>query len=89
MIKAQPVSIRDGDQKKIEKDFQSGKVSQETSSDKAMIDPAKDLHLPNTAKGAFDHRLHLASMMPFSFAALLSTILISRQGKVEKGVIWR
>jgi len=41
MIKAQSVSVRNSDQKKIKKDFQGGEVSQKSSRDKTMIDPAE------------------------------------------------
>ena len=41
MIEAQSVSVRNGDQKKIEKDFQGRKISQKPSRDEAMIDPAE------------------------------------------------
>jgi hypothetical protein len=45
MIKTQTVSIRDGDQKEIEKDFDHGEVKEKTFCDKAVIDPTE---------GAFD-----------------------------------
>jgi hypothetical protein len=41
MIKAQSISVRNGDQKKVEKDFQGGEISQKSSRDKTMIDPAE------------------------------------------------
>jgi hypothetical protein len=63
VIKAQAISIRNSDQKKIEKDFQGGKISQETLCDKAMIDPAeRAFNLSDTvwAKKFFDiHEPHL------------------------------
>jgi hypothetical protein len=41
LIKALSVSIGNRDQKKIEKDFQGGKIAQETSGNEAMINPAE------------------------------------------------
>jgi len=41
VIKAQSVSIRNGNQKKIEKDFQGTKVSQEPPCNEAMINPTE------------------------------------------------
>jgi hypothetical protein len=96
MIKTQSVSIRNSNQKKIEKDFQSGKISQETRSNKAVIDPAEgafDLSNSVGEKDSFDsHRLHiLASMVPFSFGQpfLSNEFWISRQGKVKKETLFQ
>jgi hypothetical protein len=41
MIKAQSISVRNSDQKKIKKDFQGGEISQKSSRDKTMIDPTE------------------------------------------------
>jgi len=57
VIEAQSVSIRNGDQKKIEKDFQGRKVPQKSSCDKPMIDPAEgafNLSYPSGKQNSFD-----------------------------------
>jgi hypothetical protein len=91
IIEAQSVSIRNGDQKKIEKDFQGREVPQKPSRDEPMVDPAEgtfDLSNSVGAKESFgNHRFHiLASMMSFSFGQsfLSNEFWISRQEKVEK-----
>jgi len=91
LIKAQPVSIGNRDQKKIEKDFQGGKVSQEPPCNEAMIGPAEralDLSDSLGAEKFFDrHGGHpLFRMIPFSFgqSALSIWACISKQGKLLK-----
>jgi hypothetical protein len=61
MIKAQSISVGNSDQKKIEKDFQGGEVSQKSSCDEAMIDPAEgalDLSEPFGMKNSFGWHGH-------------------------------
>jgi hypothetical protein len=41
MIKAQSVSVRNSDQKKIKKNLQGPEISQKTTGDQPMIDPAE------------------------------------------------
>jgi hypothetical protein len=41
VIEAHSVSVGNSDQKKIEKDFQGGKVSQEAPCNETVIDPAE------------------------------------------------
>jgi hypothetical protein len=91
IIEAQSVSIRNGHQKKIEKDFQGRQVLQKPSCNEPMVDPAErtfDLSNSVGAKESFDnHRFHiLASMMSFSSeqSFLSNEFRISRQGKVER-----
>jgi len=72
LIKAQSVSIRNRDQKKIEKDFQGGEISQKPSREEAMINPAEgalDLADSFGLEKSFGwHSRHPRfSMIPFSF----------------------
>jgi len=91
MIKAQSVSIRDSDQKEIQKDLDHGQIVEESSRYESVVDPAEgafDLSDTVGKKQSFDSHCSdiLASMVPFSFGqSLLSNeFWISRQGRVEK-----
>ena len=57
VIEAQAVTIRDGDQKEIEENLDHGKLMEEPSSDKTMIDPTEgafDLSNSVRTKDSFD-----------------------------------
>jgi len=57
IIKTQSVSVRNGYQKKIEKDFQGRKVPQKPSCDEPMVDPTErpfNLSDPPRIKNPFD-----------------------------------
>ena len=91
MIKAQSISVRNGDQKEIEKHFDHGEVVEKSFGNKTVVDPTEGaLDLSNSVgeKEFFDcHGPHLlASMIPFSFGQgfFPNEFCISRQDKFEK-----
>jgi hypothetical protein len=61
VVEAQSMAVGDSDQKEIEKDFQGREISQKSSRDETMIDPAEgafDLSEPLRKENPFDLHGH-------------------------------
>jgi len=91
MIETQSISVRDGHQEEVKNNLDGGKISQESTGDKPVIDPTEGTFNPSDSIGAekFFHThgpLLLASMRPLSLmqGGLSIEFCIAKQGRVEK-----